>query len=98
MKIIDKLSITRNTTGHFKILRDGWEVYLRNGLYHRIGGPALIFNENNYEYFWCGHRHNSRGPAIISESRPDEWYLFGCEYEFNRSKKSFTFENKRYKF
>ena len=47
--------------------------YNKEREYHRLDGPAIIFNEWSIEYWIDGHLHREDGPAVI-------YYNGGKEY------------------
>ena len=42
--------------------------YTRHGRYHRIGGPAFVYQNADVCYYEYGLRHRANGPAV---SYPD---------------------------
>lgn len=53
----------KNGRLHHESDRKEWRL---NGLKHRIGGPAVIWNHTENEEWWfMGKRHRVDGPAVI---------------------------------
>lgn len=52
----------KNGRLHYESNRKEWKL---NGLKHRIGGPAVIHNNMDEEYWFMGKRHRIGGPAVI---------------------------------
>jgi len=53
-----------------------------NGNFHRIGGPALEYEDTLYNYKWKkwyyrGMLHRLDGPAIESNNKYYSWYQYG---------------------
>ena len=55
----------------------------KGGKFHRINGPAVIW-EDGYT-FWCRHGqlHRADGPAVekVPDEEEEEWYKDGEKYE-----------------
>ena len=57
--------------------------YNKNGDYHRIGGPAIIYKDGSKFWYKNGQRHRTDGPAQIwKDGRVDEEGKEGCGYWF----------------
>lgn len=56
---------------------DGNVYWLRNGDYHRVDGPAVIYRDGSEQ--WCinGELHRDGGPAIIDVDGHREWWWYG---------------------
>lgn len=46
-----------------------------DGVFHRIGGPALVRKDGTKEWFLNGRRHRIDGPAIIKPNGIKQWYV-----------------------
>ena len=56
-----------------------------NGVYHREGGPAVIYADGHKEWYQNGKRHREDGPARIWGYRDEErteWFLYGEDCTF----------------
>jgi hypothetical protein len=53
------------------------KVWFKRGLYHRVDGPAVIWNSGNSEWYKEGRRHRLGGPAICGSSHHQEWWEEG---------------------
>jgi len=49
----------------------------KNGEYHRIGGPAIIFPGGYQEWCLKGRLHRIGGPAVIFSDGYESWFLNG---------------------
>lgn len=54
---------------------NGTTVHTKNGMYHRVGGPAIEYNSGAKEWFLNDKRHREDGPAIESPSGEKQWFL-----------------------
>lgn len=57
--------------------RDGNTYWLRDGDYHRVDGPAVIFRDGSEQWCIFGELHRDDGPAIIDMDGHREWYHHG---------------------
>ena len=48
------------------------------GKRHRIGGPAIEWTDNSYEWFVNGQCHRLDGPAVMHKTK--YWYLKNKRY------------------
>lgn len=79
--------VYRNTEGKkHRIYGPAWisrtydfEVWYKNGVIHRDGGPA-IRHKNNYLYYREGKLHRLDGPAIVEQGGPREYYIDDAKY------------------
>ena len=56
------------------IYADGSQVWqLPNGKQHRVDGPAIIYPNNDQEWWVDGHRHRVNGPAVIRYGQINWW-------------------------
>jgi hypothetical protein len=63
-----------------------YEIWYKNGVYHREDGPA-IRHRNNFVWYKEGQLHNLNGPAIINGGGPKEYYIDGRKYSPKEYKK-----------
>jgi len=61
--------------GHY-FDKNGTEVWVQNGKYHRLGGPAKIWKDGSQFWFQNGLNHRLDGPAIIWKNGSKVW----CRY------------------
>jgi hypothetical protein len=57
------------------VIRDGIFEYYDNDVLHRIGGPAVTSDEENFRHEWWenGKRHRIGGPAVYDEDIQEWW-------------------------
>ena len=61
-----------------KLFNDGSKRYVNsNGVYHRIGGPAVTLTGGTKVWYQNGKRHRLDGPAAEWASIPYQWYFEG---------------------
>ena len=65
------------------------EKWYKNGVYHRIGGPAITHNLN-FSWYKDGERHRLGGPAIDELGRPKEYWIEGVRYSPKEYKKEIS--------
>jgi len=53
------------------------EVWVQDGKYHRLDGPAKIWRDGAQHWFQNGIHHREGGPAIISKNGGQFWYKNG---------------------
>src|ERR1700722_19259688 len=67
--------IKSTTAIHTEVLSDGSITYtyknkdklwIKDGLWHRVDGPAVIYNNGNEHWYYQGRLHCEIGPAINS--------------------------------
>lgn len=59
-------------------------VYHLDGRYHRIDGPAVLYDDGSQEWYQHGEIHREDGPAIIDEGLGDvSWWLNDQKYDFD---------------
>ena len=56
---------------------DGYSMWQRNMLFHRLDGPALIEHGHCEKWFLMGVLHRSNGPAVIDYSGKLTWMRHG---------------------
>ena len=68
------------------------EEWYKNGILHRIGGPART---HRYNMFWYkeGKLHNLEGPAVIEDAGPKQYWIDGIKF----SRKQYEWEIARRK-
>lgn len=52
----------------------------KDGIVHRIDGPAVICNDGDLEWYQNGKVHREDGPALMLKSEPYHWVLNDIEY------------------
>ena len=57
-----------------------WHV---NGAAHRIGAPAIIYNDGMHLWYHRGLCHRNDGPAIQDRLGREYWYFRDTEYSFD---------------
>jgi len=60
------------------------EYWFLNNMKHRVGGPSVIYNDGNLEYFYNGKRHRTDGVAILDDLS-SSYYVDGVQYFDNGS-------------
>lgn len=54
----------------------------KNGLLHRVGGPARVYLDGSAEWYIHGNPHREDGPAVDMKNGHREWYVNGvCHRE-----------------
>lgn len=57
---------------------NGYQAYVVDGKFHRLGGPAQIWDENNYNYFEDDKLHRLDGPACVrSNPNANQYFIKG---------------------
>lgn len=57
---------------------NGYQAYVVDGKFHRLGGPAQIWDENNCNYFEDDKLHRLDGPACVrSNPRDNQYFIKG---------------------
>jgi hypothetical protein len=64
------------------VITIGTQVWLRDGVIHRDGGPAIIYSNGMQEWYRDGLLHRDDGPASIS-SNVELWYQNGIQNRSN---------------
>lgn len=54
-----------------------WAWYDANGLFHRVGAPAVIYDSGHKIWYQHGRRHRMDGPAVVYANGRQGWYLHG---------------------
>jgi hypothetical protein len=50
------------------------QIWRVNGLYHRVGGPAIIRANGDQSWYQHGYLHREGGPARIEPNGDQSWY------------------------
>lgn len=66
------------TEGPALIQDDSTSWYL-NGKLHRIGAPAVEYENGNVEWWLQGVKHRVNGPAIIND-QSEQWWSYGNKH------------------
>lgn len=70
-----------------KNIREHDIVWIKNGLAHRVDGPAIEYSSGDKEWWINDQRHREDGPAVIYGDGTKEWFLNNIELtqdEFNQ--------------
>lgn len=70
------------------------EIWYKDGVYHRVGGPA-IRHKNNKLWYYEGKLHNLHGPAIDTKCGPKEYYIHGWKLSPKEFKKEIARRKKK---
>jgi hypothetical protein len=62
------------------------ELWYKNGVLHRNGGPA-VRHKDNYMWYNEGKLHNLDGPAILDKGGPKQFWIDGRKYSPKEYKK-----------
>jgi len=57
----------------------GTKKWLAGGLFHRVDGPALEYEDGEKSWYFHGMRHREDGPAIMWTDQI-EWFLDDTQY------------------
>lgn len=76
IKWYDSRDMIHRVHGPAIIYPDGTQMWYRDGLPHRDGGPAVIMEHAQY-WAQMGELHRVDGPASIWSDGRVEWYLNG---------------------
>lgn len=73
-----------NVTGKCFLLKNSIWCWVKDGEYHRDGGPAVIYNNPNRLRLWFqnGKLHRTNGPALQS-TLLREWWVDGKKHRLN---------------
>lgn len=55
-------------------------IYFKDGDYHRIDGPAIIWDDGHQEWYCHGKLHREDGPAIELKDGTNQWWFHGFNY------------------
>ena len=75
MKIIDL-----GNSAELIIYDDGTKVWLLNGKWHRVDGPAVEWSNGGKCWYLNGERHRTDGPAVEFADGDKWWCINGIEY------------------
>ena len=59
------------------LFADGSQAWLKDGVYHREDGPALIMPDGQKEWYINGDLHRWKAPAIITADGKEFWFQHG---------------------
>jgi hypothetical protein len=59
----------------------GNKLWLQNGIYHRLDGPAVIYKDRYKEWRIKHIYHREDGPAIIRDDGAVEWFINNVCYK-----------------
>lgn len=62
------------------------EIWYKEGLYHRLDGPA-IRHKNNFLWYKEGRLHRLDGPAVVELGGPKQFWIDGVKYNPKEYKK-----------
>ena len=51
--------------------------WTKNGTWHNLSGPAVMYSSGTKAWYKDGHRHRSDGPAVIRSNGVHSWYING---------------------
>ena len=60
--------------------RDGTKRWFKNGVLHRVAGPAVVFSNGETQWWVNGKIHREDGPAIEWNNGLKRWYWNGEGY------------------
>lgn len=69
-------------TGSCHLIEDNSIRYYKNGIFHRVDGPALFWHSYEEQWFIDGNFHREDGPAHI-HSFGKEYYQYGLLHREN---------------
>jgi hypothetical protein len=74
-----------------EIYHDGTIIWRKNGLTHRVGGPAILRANGELQWFEDGKPHRLDGPAQIDAKGNETWFingscLMGEELQYHKDK------------
>jgi len=78
IKIKHSSEIPENYTGIVES-ENGTKYWLKNDLFHREDGPAIVYKNGSEEWYENGRYHRKNGPVIISNLGYKEWALDGVK-------------------
>lgn len=58
-----------------------FKIYFKNGLTHRLGGPAIEFSDGLVRWYKEDKVHRIGGPAIYSSDRNIHWCVNGKQVD-----------------
>jgi hypothetical protein len=56
---------------------DGAQLWIKEGKYHRLDGPAVTYPNGEQRWYKEGKYHRLDGPAVTSATGRQEWYVIG---------------------
>lgn len=57
--------------------KSGTKKYIKNGLFHKENGPAIIWFNGDKCYYRNGNLHRDNGPAVIHSDGNKEYWIDG---------------------
>jgi len=89
--------------GHY-FDKNGNEVWVQNGKYHRLDGPAVVGHPYGFQYWYKnGLHHRLDGPAFILSDGSKSWYKDGMKHRedgpaviWGNGNKQYYFESIKY--
>jgi hypothetical protein len=63
--------------GRFYSIKNRREEWYRNGLLHREGSPAIIWDDGREEWYKDGFLHREGRPAILNTDGYEAWFKHG---------------------
>lgn len=85
MKIVNfagQSNIPQNFSGVCKTSDETYR-WMVDGKLHRIGGPAVTWEDGIEEYWMNGKRHRTDGPAYVYPTGAKEYWLNGEEITYS---------------
>ncbi len=73
-----KSSIQTEPTGISHVGTKYWKN--AKGQFHRLDGPALVYNDGDLYWYINGKQHRDDGPAVIRKNGSMGWYLKNRPY------------------
>lgn len=64
---------------HLQIYENAGKCWWKDGLAHRVNGPAARWPNGDQEWYKNGKRHNTNGPAVIYSDGTFEFRINGRE-------------------
>lgn len=98
-KYKDDYGLTHRNNGPAVEIRRDIGVYKEwkyHGIFHRVDGPAIIFENGDEEWYIFGRKHREDGPAVIYESgKIQRWIYNGRKHRLN-GPATLYYDEKRY--
>jgi len=58
----------------------GSKWWYKNGVRHKIDGPAIVWLNGSKEWWINGKRHREDGPAVERNNGYKQWWITGTQY------------------
>lgn len=95
--MMPKLTLQPKGVGHEHLrFWNGDEMWLEDGKYHRIDGPAYKGDSIGEGWFVNGLPHRDDGPAIIERDGSTQWWVNGFLHRLNGPAADRTYGNKEW--